>query len=51
MRKIMITAVPKDEQRSVIEFLTLENVSSIEIYTRMWVVDDGGAYGNSRMPN
>ncbi len=41
-RKIMIavtqTAVPKDEEQSVIYFLMLENVLGSEIYARMCVV-------------
>ncbi len=32
------TAVPKDEQQSVIRFLTLENVSGSEVHVRMFAV-------------
>ncbi len=42
IRKITIaatlTAVPQDKQRSVIPFLTPENISVSEIQIRMWVV-------------
>ncbi len=33
-----LTAVLKDEQRSVVWFLILENISGSEIHTRMYVV-------------
>ncbi len=35
-----LTAIPEDEKRSIIQFLTLENVLGAEIHTRMCV-----AYG------
>ncbi len=35
---VTLTAVLKDEQRSVIQFLTLENVSRSEIHARMCAV-------------
>ncbi len=42
MRKVTITltltAVPKDEQRSVIQFIILKNVSGSEIHVRMCVM-------------
>ncbi len=41
MRKIVKatqTAVPDDEQQSVIQFLSLENVSCSEIHMKMCVV-------------
>ncbi len=44
MRKIMmavtLTVVPEDEQRSVILFLLIENVSYSEIHMRMYVMYD-----------
>ncbi len=38
MTVVTLTAVPKNKQRSVIQFLTLENVSGSEIHTEMRVV-------------
>ncbi len=38
MMAVKPEAVPKDEQRCVIQFLTLENVSACEIHMRMCVV-------------
>ncbi len=39
-----LTAVPKDKQRSVIRFLTLENVLGSEIYVRMRMVNGTECY-------